>query len=529
MSTVAIVDFGSQVTQLIARRVRELGVYSEVFSPNADFRTMIDRGAKIDAFIFSGGPNSVGRLHEAPKVVSDVMDLNGRLHIPVLGICYGLQVLAYYLGVAVGSEQAREFGRAQLDVVADSQITKGIWKVGSKVDVWMSHSDSVVGSVPQGFNVVARSADTGVIALIDNEEKKIYGVQFHPEVAHTPDGREILNNFLTVAGCNRDWAVGSLVHARIDAIRGATGGERVVAAISGGVDSSVASVLVHRAIGDRLICVFVDTGLLRRGEADAMRSLFADEVGVPVTVVSRGDLFLKRLEGVKNPEEKRKIIGRTFIEVFEEAARGLGDVKFLMQGTIYSDVIESGVGESGAKIKSHHNVGGLPKAMNLSLLEPLRCLFKDEVRLLGKELGVPDAILGRHPFPGPGLAVRVVGEVTEERVALLREIDHIYIEMMRESGLYIHIWQAFAVLVPVHTVGVMGDDRAYGYVCALRAVTSSDGMTADCFPFGERDARKLEFLEFLQKVSSAIVSNLREVNRVVYDITSKPPATIEWE
>ncbi|MCU7611120.1 glutamine-hydrolyzing GMP synthase [Anaplasma capra] len=529
MSTVAIIDFGSQVTQLIARRIRELGVYSEVFPPSTDFSSMVNCGVEISAFILSGGPGSVQQLREVPKVVSDVLELNMQRGIPILGICYGLQVLAHYFGVAVEPGKAREFGKAQLDVVGRSSITEGVWSVGSRVDVWMSHSDSIVGEAPPGFCVVARSADTSAVAYMANEERRIYCMQFHPEVAHTPGGREMLNNFLTTVGCTRDWAVGSFLRTQIDAIRATTDGGRVVAAISGGVDSSVASVLVHRAIGDRLRCVFVDTGLLRKGEADVVRSFFVSTLGMPVSVVDKSRVFMERLAGVEDPEAKRKIIGSTFIEVFEQEARSLGDIKFLMQGTIYPDVIESGVGESGVKIKSHHNVGGLPEVMKLSLVEPLRCLFKDEVRLLGRELGLPSEILDRHPFPGPGLAVRIMGEVTAERVELLREIDSIYIDMMREDGFYDHIWQAFAVLVPVRTVGVMGDSRTYGYVCALRAVTSSDGMTANCFPFGESDEQKSGFLGFLQRVSGAIVSKVQGVNRVVYDITSKPPATIEWE
>ncbi|ASI48098.1 MAG: glutamine-hydrolyzing GMP synthase [Anaplasma ovis] len=529
MSTIAIVDFGSQVTQLIARRVRELGVYSEVFPPSTNFQAMASCETNIGAFILSGGPNSVQRSRGVPKAVSDVLDLNLQTGVPVLGICYGLQVLAHYFGVDVAQDAAREFGRTQLDVIEPSSITEGVWLAGSKVDVWMSHSDSVIGEVPQGFRVVARSADTGAVALMGNDERRIYGMQFHPEVAHTPGGREMLDNFLKIAGCTRDWTMRSFLHTQIEDIKSATDGGRVVAAISGGVDSSVASVLVHKAIGERLVCVFVDTGLLRKGEVGIVRDLFVDKLNMHVNVLDKSDLFMQRLAGAQDPEVKRKIIGETFIEVFEQEARGLGDIKFLMQGTIYPDVIESGVGGSGAKIKSHHNVGGLPAVMNLSLVEPLRCLFKDEVRLLGKELGLPSAILGRHPFPGPGLAVRIMGEVTAERVELLREIDNIYIDTIRESGLYDHIWQAFAVLVPVRTVGVMGDGRTYGYVCALRAVTSSDGMTADCFPFSEADERKLEFLAVLQKVSRAIVSSLQGVNRVVYDISSKPPATIEWE
>ncbi|UQD54304.1 glutamine-hydrolyzing GMP synthase [Anaplasma phagocytophilum] len=529
MLTIAIIDFGSQVTQLIARRVRELGVYSEVFSVDTDFPALLAQGKKIAAFILSGGPNSVSELQNIPKVVADVLEINLKTGTPIMGICYGFQLLAHSFSSTVESDKAREYGHAQLQIVGESAITKGIWSVGQTACVWMSHSDSVVDNVPQGFNIVARSMNTQAIAFISNEERKIYGLQFHPEVSHTPEGRDILNSFLTTVGCARNWTVSSFLNTQIDDIRRTVGDGVVVAAISGGVDSSVASVLLHRAIGDQLKCVFVDTGLLRKGEVETVREFFVDKLKMSVSIVSAASLFIERLRGVVDPEEKRKIIGNTFIEVFEQEAKKLGDAQFLMQGTIYPDVIESGASGSGVKIKSHHNVGGLPENMNLSLVEPLRCLFKDEVRALGSELGLPDVILNRHPFPGPGLAVRIIGEVTEEKLQLLQEIDNIYISMLYESGLYHDIWQAFSVLIPARTVGVMGDSRTYGHVCCLRAVTSSDGMTADCFPFGEDKEKQLKFLEFLQKVSVAIVGSLPRVNRVVYDVTSKPPATIEWE
>ncbi|MFV9839199.1 MAG: glutamine-hydrolyzing GMP synthase [Aaplasma endosymbiont of Hyalomma asiaticum] len=529
MFTVAIVDFGSQVTQLIARRIRELGVYSEVFTVDTDFGTLIEEGKQIQAFILSGGPNSVSDSCEIPKVIPDILDMNARHGIPVLGICYGFQILAYSFGITVNPEQAREYGDTPLEIVEESAITKGVWNIGDVVHVWMSHSDSVLDDIPSGFKVVARSAITGAVALLSNDARKIYGMQFHPEVSHTSDGKDILNSFLTMVNCTRDWSVSTFLQTQIDDIRSLVGSELAVAAISGGVDSSVASVLTHKAIGNNLKCVFVDTGCLRKGEVDTVRKLFVDKLKMSVLLVDASSLFVERLAGVVDPEEKRKVIGKTFIEIFEREARKLGDVRFLMQGTIYPDVIESGASGSGVKIKSHHNVGGLPESMNLALIEPLKYLFKDEVRALGRELEIPDEIISRHPFPGPGLAVRIIGEVTEERLDLLREIDDIYINMLRDSGLYHDIWQAFAVLVPARTVGVMGDCRTYGYVCCLRAVTSSDGMTADCFPFKESKEKQLKFLEFLQRVSGAIVGCVKGINRVAYDITSKPPATIEWE
>ena len=528
MSTIVVIDFGSQVTQLIARRIRELGVYSEVFSANVDLRSAIDL-EKIDAVILSGGPDSVASLSEIPAVLFDIMKLNKDAGIPVLGICYGMQLLARYFNITVESGSAREFGKAQLRILNSSEITRGIWDTGKIVDVWMSHSDSVVGDMPDGFKIVACSEDTEAVALFCNDAMKIYGMQFHPEVSHTSEGKELLDNFLSIAGCVRNWTMGSFMETKVSEIRDSVGGESVVAAISGGVDSTVASILLHRAIGDRLKCIFVNTGCLRKGEEDEVRNLFVKKLDIPVTFVDASNLFLGRLRGVVDPEKKREVIGNTFIEVFEKEAKKVGDAKFLMQGTIYPDVIESGGGGVGERIKSHHNVGGLPEIMNLLLVEPLRCLFKDEVRLLGKELGIPSVLLNRHPFPGPGLAVRIVGEVTEDKLALLREVDSIYIDMLRESGFYDDIWQAFAVLLPVKTVGVMGDGRTYSDVCCLRAVTSRDGMTANCYPFGEEEDKQLRFIAFLQKVGGSIIRNLPGVNRIMYDITSKPPATIEWE
>ena len=526
MSKVAIIDFGSQFTQLLARRIRDLNVYSEIFAHDVKFDNVKDS----KAFILSGGPESVSDLTKTPKIVQDIMEFNEKTSVPVLGVCYGLQLLSDYFKSAVVSGCSKEFGKVTLDVVKESALTKNVWKIGDQVYVWMSHADSVY-NVPYGFEVIAYSMLNNAIAMISNEKRRIYGVQFHPEVYHTPDGTNLLHNFIKIANCEENWTVTSFLDDQRNLIKKQVGSKKVIAAISGGVDSSVAAALTYRAIGDQLYCIFIDNGLLRYNEAEKIKQLFIDKFQIPVTMIDRSALFLSRLQSITDPEQKRKIIGETFIEIFEEEASKIGAVEFLMQGTIYPDVIESGgsVGKKSVTIKSHHNVGGLPDVMKLGLVEPLRLLFKDEVRLLGKELGISDEILMRHPFPGPGLAIRIIGEVTQEKVEMLQAADNIYIDLIKKYNLYNLIWQAFAVLLPIKTVGVMGDSRTYGYTCALRAVTSSDGMTAESFPFSMDLETKLIFYEFLQEVSNAIVNNVQGINRVVYDTTSKPPATIEWE
>ena len=512
--TVLIVDFGSQVTQLIARRVRESGVYCEVV-PVQNAAAALDAAAPA-AVILSGGPDSVTR-DAAPRAPAALFARD----IPVLGICYGQQTMVEQLGGAVAAGHGREFGRAELTVVRDSPLFDGVARCGEALPVWMSHGDRVT-ALPEGFEVVATSPGAPHAAVEDTARRR-YGVQFHPEVVHTPAGADILKNFThRIAGCSGGWTMSAFRDAEVARIRARVGDGRVICGLSGGVDSTVAAALVREAVGDRLVCVFVDTGLLRAGEAADVERLFRGRFGASFRSVDAGRLFLDRLAGVTDPEDKRKRIGAAFVDVFEAEARTLGGVDFLAQGTLYPDVIESVsfAGGPSATIKSHHNVGGLPERMRLALVEPLRTLFKDEVRALGRVLGLPGGVLGRHPFPGPGLAVRIPGEVTADGLAMLREADRIFVDEIRSAGLYDAIWQAFAVLLPVRTVGVMGDRRTYDRACALRAVAAVDGMTADSYPFEHA---------FLARVAARIVNEVPGINRVVYDVTSKPPGTIEWE
>ena len=511
---VLIIDFGSQVTQLIARRVRESGVYCEII-PYNKVDAILDSFAP-KAIILSGGPASVIKTG-TPRIPGRVFTYG----VPVLGICYGQQAMCAQLGGIVEAGTEREFGRAELEIKDASDLFDGVWQMGTRQQVWMSHGDRVV-ALPSGFRAVGVSANAPFAAIAD-EARHFYGVQFHPEVVHTPDGAKLLRNFThKIAGCTGDWTMAAFRETEIAKVRAQVGKGRVICGLSGGVDSSVVAVLLHEAIGAQLTCVFVDTGLMRAGEAEEVVRLFRDHYNIHLVHREASDLFLSRLEGVSDPEQKRKIIGATFIDIFDEEATNIGGADFLAQGTLYPDVIESVSFDGGPSvtIKSHHNVGGLPERMRMKLVEPLRELFKDEVRVLGRELGLPESFVGRHPFPGPGLAIRVPGEITAEKLAILRKADAIYIEEIRRAGLYNEIWQAFAVLLPVKTVGVMGDERSYEYVCALRAVTSTDGMTADYYPFTH---------EFLGATATRIINEVRGINRVVYDITSKPPGTIEWE
>ncbi len=511
---VLIIDFGSQVTQLIARRVRENGVYSEIVpfdKADAALRARVPK-----AVILSGGPASVTEA-TTPRAPDAVFELG----VPVLGICYGQQTLCAQLGGEVQASTSREFGRAEIDIVADSPLFEGVWAPGGRPTVWMSHGDRVT-RLPDGFEVKARS-EGAPFAVTADEARRFYGVMFHPEVVHTPEGGRLLRNFThRIAGCSGDWSMAAFRDSAVARVREQVGGERVICGLSGGVDSSVTAALLHRAIGDQLTCVFVDTGLLREGEAEEVVTLFRDHYNIPLVHRDAGETFLAKLAGVSDPEAKRKIIGATFIDEFDAVAGTLGGVRFLAQGTLYPDVIESVsfTGGPSVTIKSHHNVGGLPERMNMDLVEPLRELFKDEVRELGRELDLPESLVGRHPFPGPGLAIRVPGEITAEKFAALRRADAIYLEEIRAAGLYNEIWQAFAVLLPVKTVGVMGDARTYEHALALRAVTSTDGMTADSYPFEHA---------FLARVGTRIINEVKGVNRVMYDVTSKPPGTIEWE
>jgi GMP synthase (glutamine-hydrolysing) len=511
---VLILDFGSQVTQLIARRVRESGVYCEIFPFNAD-------PARIEAFqpsavILSGGPASVVAA-DTPRAPDLVFELG----VPILGICYGQQTLCAQLGGEVEGSDHQEFGRAYVEVTEDCGLTEGLWRRGERYQVWMSHGDRVV-RLPAGFRVIGTS-EGAPYAMVADDRRRIYAVQFHPEVVHTPDGARLLANFVhRVAGCAGDWTMAHFRREAVERIRGQVGHGKVICGLSGGVDSAVAAVLIHEAVGDQLTCIFVDHGLLRAGEAEDVVDLFRGHYNIPLVRRDAAALFLGKLAGVVDPEDKRRIIGATFIDVFDEEAGKLGGADFLAQGTLYPDVIESVsfTGGPSVTIKSHHNVGGLPERMNLELVEPLRELFKDEVRALGAELGLPARLIGRHPFPGPGLAIRIPGAVTREACDLLRKADAIYLEEIRKAGLYDAIWQAFAVLLPVRSVGVKGDARSYERVCALRAVTSTDGMTAESYPFDHA---------FLAATATRIINEVRGINRVVYDVTSKPPGTIEWE
>ncbi|MCZ6777266.1 MAG: glutamine-hydrolyzing GMP synthase [Ignavibacteria bacterium] len=511
---VLILDYGSQYSQLIARRVRELGVYSELHPfnlPPAKIRTMKPKG-----IILSGGPNSTYE-QDAPISSPEIFGLG----IPVLGICYGLQMIAYHLGGQVDKAAKREYGHAELVVDDQSDLFAGLGSNGAtNTTVWMSHGDHLA-KIPPGFEPIGHTSNAPICA-IRNSQKKIYGVQFHPEVLHTRNGKEMLHNFLyKICECTGGWSPTSFIQSEIAEITSKVGSGKVLCALSGGVDSSALALLLHKAVGEQLYCIHIDNGLMRKGESESVVTTFRDNYKINLDCVDATERFLAPLKGVVDPEQKRKIIGKLFIDIFEAEAKKIGNVEFLAQGTLYPDVIEStsfrGPSET---IKSHHNVGGLPEEMNLKLIEPFRELFKDEVRAVGTELGLPDDLVWRHPFPGPGLAVRVLGEITRERLDLLREADTIFVEEVKKAGLYRDIWQGFVVLLPVKSVGVMGDGRTYEYTAAIRAVSSVDGMTADWFRIPH---------DVLARISSRITNEVHGINRVVYDISSKPPATIEWE
>ncbi len=507
---ILILDFGSQYTQLIARRIRELNVYSEIFPFNESIAKIKDFNPK--GIILSGGPSSV-YSDSAPLINKDIFTLN----VPILGICYGMQLITHLFKGVVHPSDKREYGFSEIDIVSQDLLFNDLPK---KFQVWMSHGDKI-DKLPENFQIIANTSNSPY-AAIKNEKIKIWGVQFHPEVVHTKFGNNILSNFaFKICNCEPNWDIGSFLSDSINQIRETVGSEKVICGLSGGVDSSVVAVLIHKAIGNQLTCIFVNNGVLRKNEAEKVVRIFRENFKINLDYVDAEDIFIDRLKGVTDPEKKRKIIGNTFIDIFEREAKKLGNVKFLAQGTLYPDVIES-VSFKGpsATIKSHHNVGGLPEKMNLKLIEPLRELFKDEVRELGKELNMPDDIIYRQPFPGPGLAIRIIGEVNKERLDILREADDVIVSEIKNAGLYREIWQSFGVLLPIKTVGVMGDERTYENVIALRAVNSIDGMTADWV--------KLPY-ELLGKISNRIINEIKGVNRVVYDISSKPPSTIEWE
>jgi len=507
---VVVLDYGGQYSQLIARRVRECGVFSELLPHHVGAQEVARRRPK--GVILSGGPASVYE-QGAPVLERELLELG----VPVLGICYGMQLLARELGGQVEGAEVGEFGRSKLNVSEQGRLLAG---TPPEQTCWMSHRDTVF-SPPPGFTALA-SSTASPVAAFESTERGVYGIQFHPEVVHTPYGQQVLTNFLEdVCGCDRTWSASSVIEEQINRIRAQVGDGRAICGLSGGVDSSVAALLVHRAIGDRLTCVFVDHGLMRKNEGAQVIAAFRDHFRVPLVAVDAEERFLARLSGVSDPEQKRKVIGAEFIRVFEEEAARLDDVSFLVQGTLYSDVIESGGGTGAATIKSHHNVGGLPDDLEFDLVEPLRALFKDEVRAVGAELGLPERLVWRQPFPGPGLAIRVVGgEATKERLDVLRDADFILQDEIRNAGLYRELWQSFCVLPDVRTVGVQGDERTYGYVVVIRAVTSDDAMTADW--------ARLPY-DLLEQIAARMIGELREVNRVVLDITSKPPGTIEWE